>query len=49
MKKLISPSCCFALILGACNSNPKVSGIDIYNLYTTANPTHNFYQYACGG
>jgi len=49
MKKLIFQACCLAILFGACNSNPKVSGIDFSNLDTTANPAHDFYQYACGG
>ena len=49
MKKLIFSTCCLALLFGACNNAPKVSGIDLSNLDTTASPAHDFYQYACGG
>ena len=49
MKKLTFLACCLMTLLNACNNNPKVSGIDLSNLDTTANPVIDFYQYACGG
>ena len=40
-------------LFAACNQAPKTpeltSGINKSNLDTTASPTDNFYQYACGG
>ena len=49
MKQLIFLASSLLLLCSACNNAPKVSGIDLSNLDTTANPANDFYQYACGG
>jgi putative endopeptidase len=49
MKKILLLTSSFIMIVSACNHTPKTSGIDVSNLDTTANPSDNFFQYACGG
>ncbi|MDR0729682.1 MAG: M13 family metallopeptidase [Prevotellaceae bacterium] len=49
MKKYLLLTSLFIMILSACNHTSKVSGIDLSNIDTTARPSDDFFQYACGG
>jgi putative endopeptidase len=49
MKTFVLLTTCMMMTMSACHNAPKRSGIDLSNLDTTANPSHDFFQYACGG
>ena len=49
MKKTFLTIMSIALFASCGHKQELVSGIDLSNLDTTANPVEDFYQYACGG